>query len=354
MIGFDINMSQEDPFADIIRGYFLREFPRFMAPGKDLLEVLTSILIGSNQVRYGPAPTPEVQVNIRKVLSAATDAKVPIKMLVPWGGRKSKVEVGVDIAEISALKTVTILQERVRQVYAPGLEIAYRVEDVGAYWLFRTEGTANRYSTQEYSKSFSKLLKVLDAGRPFLESDVMDEEGYHELSGKLASLIYDYLSRGNADSLQILRQSGWVGELPKAQSEFYLSRYRRLYPAESADQHLWRLSDYLGGALARVRLGAVAPNHWGSNYIVLAFVPPIPGSPEPLFSKRLYYRTVPLAQCKTHISAWRAKGYLQIGPGNEVTPKIRTWSEVPELIKNKVTLKNENCEVTVEADYQLV
>ena len=117
-------------------------------------------------------------------------------------------------------------------------------------------------------------------------------------------------------------------------------------------------ADYLGGAKARYVLnGRAAPTSCieGDPYIGISFVPPIPGAPVSLFSNTLYYRTVPMKDGRTHIAPWRAKGYLEIGDGDEVKVKVTSWryEVVADLSPAKVELSDRGEVITIDTDYLL-
>lgn len=186
----------------------------------------------------------------------------------------------------------------------------------------------------------------------------MSERQYFDQSEAWRELILSYLlvSRGATDPRRIdemqewkrLAVAGWKGYIPEEQREFYIQRYRRIYPGLSESEYLNKLAAYLGGAITRYELGGTAAPAGVPSYITVSFVPPVPGAPDGLTSRRLYYRTLPAGAARTHIPAWRAKGYLRIHNDNTVTPKLASFGDVPEgLQRCSVILGG----VRVETDY---
>lgn len=109
----------------------------------------------------------------------------------------------------------------------------------------------------------------------------------------------------------------------------------------------------VAGSLARHQLKATGSEEsWGSNFIQLNFAPPAPGTPAAIGDRRVYYRTLPESMTRTHLPAWRARGYLKIN-GNDVTPKIASFSEELGLVPNTVVFSSNGEKVSVQA-HQLI
>lgn len=353
----------DGPYNDTIRGFLIQQFPTVLTDKKDLLEAVSAVILGTNNTRYGPLPPPEVQVGIREVIRKAVAREIPIPALIPWGGRKTHPRVSVDVAEIMALKGMAELAARVAAYYPPGLNLTVRLEDTGALHLFRDEGNVNRASVLEYTASFVHLTEVmglLGTVNPIPESTLMNERAYFEATAQISHHMMSWLVDHEPNAMGALEALGWKGDVPSEQQEFYLSRYRKLYPTESYTCHLRRLADYLAGSLARYKLGGTAaPEELGKGeFITLSYVPPIPGAPASLTQKRVYYRTLPANLARTHIPAWRGKGYLRIGNGN-VVPKITSFGEWRDSLAQtyscptKLTSDDGGASVVVDIDYVL-
>lgn len=120
-------------YNDVICRYFQTEFPSvFKSDMKGTLEILTNLLFGTKEVRYGTLPTPETSVAIRKVLASAIEKQLPIPVLVPFGGRKTNSKALIDIAEVSAIKQLIHLDKLIRTIHPQGLQINIGIEDLGA------------------------------------------------------------------------------------------------------------------------------------------------------------------------------------------------------------------------------
>src|SRR3954471_13125086 len=186
----------EDPYTPQIIRFFQTEFPSVAITSKqDILEILTSILVGTNNTRYGPAPNPESLVVIREVLRKNIAVGAPIPILVPWGGRKTRSDRSIDVAEVAGLKQLSCLQAMVTKYYLPGLSINIRLEDAGANYLYRNEGALSRLAVEKYSSDFQKLVRILNLHfiLPIREGTLMDEEGYKSLANEIVEPMYSYI-----------------------------------------------------------------------------------------------------------------------------------------------------------------
>lgn len=329
---------------------------------EDLLaETIYVIIVGSKELRYGPLPEREVFEDILKVIKDAIHKRLPIPVLVPWGGRKAVVGQQVDIAEISALKQLALVNEMVRQVYHPGLQYSIRVEDLNALWLYRNDSYPLEdilyYEVEHYCTCLESFISLLlpDA-QIALESKTMNRLTYTLKAAAISRLIYHYLKISDRDLLAAKKSKewehlvaiGWKGDIPKEQRDYYRDRYRNLCNADN-EQANKMLADYLAGSKARYDLGGRGnPKSDVNGFIQINFAHPVPGAPEGFFNTTLHYRTIPLSQGRTHIAPWRAKGYFSI-EGGKVSAKVTGWnSEVlGHLQKGEVSISS----IKAQADY---
>lgn len=152
-----------------------------------------------------------------------------------------------------------------------------------------------------------------------------------------------------------LYERGWKGDISKDQKDYYFGRYKSLYNC-SDEEAYQMLADYFGGAKARYDLdGKGVPTSEVDGHIKLSFVPPVPNSPT--HGTTIYYRTMPASSARTHIAAWRGKGYLKID-GNDVTPKLISFNDketLSQLQSGSIVISNKTgLEVEVSTDYLIV
>jgi hypothetical protein len=356
-------------YGELISRYFEEKFPSSFRPNKSsLLEILSEILVGTKDLRVGPLPKPESLVEIRKVIKEAVDRNVPIPVLIPWGGTKPTLGELVDVAEVSALWQLVNLDSIVRMYHQPGLTVNIRIEDTGAYWLYRDldeDWDSITGPIDNYSNSMVDLTRIVRGNsiiHPIKESSLMNTKDYFNRSRLSSEVIFKYLSMSQAfpkdaqytDEYQELMSIGWTGDIPMEQREHYYSMYKKTNSDLSDMEYTRMLADYLGGSLSRHQLHGTAAPKSPFGYIKFSFVPQIPGAPTSMFNNTLYYRTIPASEGRSHIAPWRAKGYLQI-TNNVVKAKITSWNDravISELIPGTVVLTDQDGKdsVTIKTD----
>lgn len=349
-----------------IRNYFNKEFSVVFKPTKsELLEIIGEILVGTKETRFGPIPPPEHLVVVRDVVRQSIEKAIPIPILVPFGGIKGNKTSQLDIAEVSAVKRLVSLDESIKRYYPHGIQANIRVEDLGALWLY---GEGYRKNIQEYSDDFLKLTTILAAGsniHSISEWNLMDTAEYFQLSSKYSSHLFAYLRHteefrnqlGSGVAYEWLANNGWKGEIPFEQRDYYVNTYMKLEPGITREQALKKLADYFGGSKARYDLhGTAAPQTEIGKHIQISYVQPIPGVPQTMFNNTLYYRTLPFSEARSHMPAWRSKGYLKIDPSGKATAKITNWHDndtLEQLVPSSVLLGDDYLHVKVHTDYLL-
>lgn len=367
-----VKLLNEDPYGEIICKYFATSFSKVFTPNsKQLLDILTTILIGDKNTRLGPVPAPEETVEIRKVISYSIENNMPIPILVAWGGVKTVRDANIDMAEIAAIQQLVKLDEAVKTFYPMGTRINVRIEDLGADWIYRGEENISTH-IENYSNALNILADMLtgESNISFIrESLLMDEEIYFAKSKDLSEIIEKIVSRQVLDgnnqnipsTLQVIKAKenlklmGWQGDLPAEQIDHYIGRYKILYPNKQMSEYITMAADYLAGAKVRYDLNGRANPTLNRSFINISFIPPIPGAPASMFNTTLYYRTIPMNQGRTHIAPWRAKGYLEIDSQNNAKVKLTSWSNhevIDALQPVKVEISNGNANtIVVDTDY---
>lgn len=351
-----------DPYVGYINRFFQTEFPTTAEISKpDMLEALTTVIINTNNIRFGPKPSIEGQAAIREVLRNHIALGEPIPILIPWGGRKTLANRGVDVAEAVALKQLNCLQLSVKKYYSPGLTINIRIEDTGALYLYQGEGPEGEAAVERYSSEFQKLVRVLNLSfiNPVRESTLMTTEEYFRVSNEILEPMFGFIAETNAmevphsKNYEKLLTLGWKGLIPMEQREYYWKRYSTQHPGLSTYDATYKLSQYFAGSLARYKLGGTAaPKAINGKYIRLMFVPPVPGAPPSLASRDISYRTIPEKISRNHMPAWRSKGYFKITE-EAAEPRLASFHEDLYLNTRTTTLSRAGEEVTIQTDYLL-
>lgn len=370
-----VKITNEEPYAELICAYIKKQFPRTAEYSpSELIDILSQILIGTKEVRYGCLPSPEHQVVLRQVIREAVEQNRAIPILVPWGSIKSNFSAMLDIAEISAIQQLIQLANVVSEYYIPGVEMVIRVEDTSGYTLFEMEGDQEMIhrNIDHYSADMKTLVKILCPSgniRVQLESSMILSDSFNQCFSDNVRLMEEYLTQSRLmiqfspdkvtelPSYKALKAAGWKGIISHEQRSYYLEAYKRLYQGWDEEKMIRRLSLYFAGAMTRHQLHMTGKQSYWDKFIQLAFIPPIKGLPEGYNYNYVYYRTIPLSCGRTHISPWRAKGYLKIS-GNEVCYKLASFSDTETLEKlspvvMEITDEAHKLSVFISADYYL-
>lgn len=355
---YTLKTNAGNPYSPLIETFISKDFTRRLAAtNPNLVEVITDEILGTKQTRYGPKLGPESLVAIRDVIRKYVAKNEPIPFMIPWGSEKPDGS-GIDIAELAALKTLSCFNARLKAHYEPGIRANIRIEDVSAPYLFHESPDKARENAMHYTHEFVTLVHVLGfAGfiHPVPESTLTGEKQFNLIADDLlphfekALRMYD----GHEDpkAAEVLHAIGWKGGIDPATRDHYLESYAKLYPAHSHSAKLHILARYFASALARHKLKIRGDEKsWEGSFVDLSFMPPVQGT-DGLFGRRVYYRTLPLEFTSNHIAPWRAKGYLQIGNDNTVTPKLASHQERKPYNENFITFEEGTLASTVRADY---
>ena len=364
--------SPDNPYEQYFRNYLIQEFPKGLGvSSEDLLEVLTNIILGTKEIRYGVLPIPEHLVYLRKIIKESIDCKKPLLFLVPFGSIKSSFDKYLDVAEIMAVKRIINLVRAIQEVYVYGVEVSIRVEDISALSLFQMEleKTELKEKVWFYAENFEKLVGILSIKSDHIyvtrESNMPNKDLFDIYANSYKIYFYEYLQEtknivlteenlSKIKSYQTLKEHRWAGVISHDQRNHYIDAYKKLYTDWSEEKMLERLALYFAGSLARKELNMKGNlNTWTTKYIQLAFVPPIKGIPIGYNYNVIYYRTLPLSCARTHIPAWRAKGYFKIND-SEIMPKLISWNEkefISQLIPGILKLESSSCSIDIKTDY---
>ena len=364
-------IKTECEYGDIIRRFLQEQFPaQTLKDCDDILELLTNAIVATGKIRLGSKPTIESLFAIRQHLKAQMESGDPIRFLIPWGSEKPVDLQTVDLAELSALKTLLCLNDRVSSVYGPGIHIRVRVEDASAPALFADKKEQARINAHLYTLSFQSLVRVL-VPEGFIqlvpESTLVTEEDNDKELAKIVPTMIQYITESDRlidehgpysmpefdalESYQALKALGWNGYILPTMRAYYRGVYFRTYGLDPEQSNII-FATYLSQALVRRRLNATGAIDW-TDYIELAFNAPVPGIPKNQHGKRIHYRTLPEKISSFHMPPWRAKGYLAIG--NEgATPRLASWSEQRSYVHNLIELEGPTGSATVRCDYEVI
>jgi hypothetical protein len=355
-----VEVASSIPFAADILKFICHEYPvAAIGDNESIVDNVADEIIGTGQARSGSKPNPESYVAIRQVVRNSVELDRPIPILVPAGPKKPLIGESVDVAEMSALRMLSCLNDRVTKYWSPGVSFRVRLEDVTGWFLEGHVPGVNE-SIATYLQDFEALIDVLELEKvitPVRESSMMEFNDFKALTLEIAEPMGEFVKQtdGGFDNFENLaawkklNELGWKGEIPAEQRNFYRDRFAKLIPDMSPAEIETHMVNYLASTLARVKLGATGVDKDWKGAIQLNFAPPVPGIPRSLVSTRVHYRTAPLGMTKRHVPYWRAKGFLKVN--GEVTVGLSTWFEDLDLERNTVKLRRDEKSVDVRADY---
>ncbi|MDD3265830.1 MAG: hypothetical protein PHC75_01450 [Burkholderiales bacterium] len=324
-----------------------------------LVDTIAQLLIGSKKVRFGKYPSNHCIHAIKEIIHQKIANNEPIPILVPMGPHKTIVNENIDLAEVYALKTLSSLNSRVSKLYSKGLHIYLREEDITGWFLTGTSANV-RESIEKYLANFEMLIRILKYDSfitTFRESQLVNYEDIVALINVYSNPIRNYINDTNYNydnyqeltSYKVLMALGWKGEIPSEQRCFYRERYKRNYPNKSDFEIDEMIVDYLSISFAKSQFGALVPKHIKNDFIQLTFAPPIPGIPQDIACRRIYYRILPVNISRMHLPFWRAKGFLNLSE-EEPNLAINNWDDQDKFYRHMIQLSRESDTVVLTAD----
>lgn len=322
-----------DPYTKSIEHFIAHEFPQ-LSSGKteNVMESIMTEFLGTKQVRIGPRPKPESEVLMRTVVRNAVDAGQPIPILMASAAVKVPIGESMDVAELSALRMLANLQERVKRHYAPGTNMVIRMEDLTEYAISATVPHIREHVGQ-YTSTMRNLVLALGYQSwllPLEESAMMNEENFLQRVEYFAQCFKNYLdfTDGNetmpmekvGDNARELKFAGWKNGVSKDMRDYLRSRYRKLYPETPESEHNGIMGTYLACILVRRQMNGMGMT---GERLEIGFAAALPDTP--LTNTRVYYRTVPLSQSSLHMPYWNAKGFFKINQQGEPRISLGPW-----------------------------
>jgi hypothetical protein len=315
---------------EMVDRLMLHEFPgAAVSTAESAVDVISEIFMGTRVTRLAGLPNPESQVRIRAIIRDAIAQHKQIPVIVAAGPKKGSSG-QIDLAELSAMRTLSCLQASVQPYYAPGFSFRVRLEDATGIFL---EGKEAIPHMQRYCMDFIKLCGILNkrltrpeaestsafppasALMPILESrSAAPTEKFLAIAEDMTPAFREALVTGDDTAIARL---GWRGGIANGWKSFLSDRYSKIYPTMSEDHWLWMGAKYLSATLAKslLRMKGGDPS-WcidGNKNLEISFAPPAPGAPA--ISSRVYYRTMSTKHTKIHVPFWRGKGFFRLVEG---------------------------------------
>ena len=280
-------------------------------------EQIVRILEGTKKVRFGAGLTPENFEHAREVVRRYMDICEPIHFVTLWGPVKG-YEPGIyetpDVGDLLALRRYALLNETVRSIHEPGINVTIHPEDSGKIARHSHCGKdtirALRVSMGQYDFEMRELIDVL--GADFIswvpESEAFTSIGvtqdqFNRQVEKNFRLFHDYWNASTSidqvlweglPEYSALQEMGWRGVLPKAQRDCYLQRAASHRSLCTTGNETFDACMYVSAAFSRHQLGLIQPkasDEQGPIPVFKATFVPLPkGAPEQLKRGRFDYK----------------------------------------------------------------
>lgn len=225
-------MSAANSYTDLIKQFLFEEVPGSMKPTKGMIfEAVSSEILGTKQRRFGPMPSPEVQVMVRNAIVNCED--VPIQFFMPWGASKQDDGAPIDILEFFALKQLLCLKEALAKHNVQS-NFTFRLEDLTDRYLLDpfSDNPRSPRSNQisNYVNNFQSLQRTM-LKQPLTHArtestDVLSYNNFRDRAESFFPTFANYL-RG-ALKVSALQRIGWQGDIPQEQRDYYYEAYRKL------------------------------------------------------------------------------------------------------------------------------
>jgi len=348
--------------AEEIVSFFKKDFPQKPILNESQIEAILNELIGTRKIRIGSVPNDNSQEALRKIISYYISINQSIPVLVPAATMKLMVNEGVDIAKISAIKTMAGLHKRVSAHYKPSLSYTIRLEDVTG-WYLEDDTISTRQSMITYMEQFETLIKIFNYDsfiHTLRENTITTRDIFFATALSLESYFVELINAsdhaeitGSKVKIPIkLLNHGWIGSLPKEQLSFYRARCRKIYPDTDNGAIDQLVAKYFSSLLTHDILGISGINSDWNGYIKLSFTPLVPGTPSSLVLNKIYYRTIPSNLYRHNIPFWRARGFFII-KNKIVKPALANWTEVLDLHPCQTTISRGYRTITLPTNYLL-
>lgn len=322
-------------YEKLIDKFLYTEFPYRPVATQVRFEAIFDAIIGTKQLRYGPRPSPEVQVAVRDIIRASNDQ---LHFFIPWASRKQDDSATVDVLEFMAIKQLSTLRE---QLLSFGLDsqFHFRLEDATDAMLFdEYPGWPAHDRIDQYRSKLESLIgHMLPGSLVRRETELVEFGEFKTTAVRIAEQLLVYW-RGGPRPLFLLH------DFSANQLRYFDHLYAGLYPADTEDERSRRLGMYFACAFARRQLDAHGlPDE---PFIFLTFSHPIPD--DPVSNNRMHYRTLPDRFTHTHKAPWLARGYFEINETNgSIVPRFRSDAVEPDIVHGEVTWQG----VDLCADY---
>lgn len=316
-----------------LRGYACMDNNQFMIPKESQIsEKITKILFGSKKNRFGTAPTIDEIAFMHDRVDNYVAQDRPIEMQLLWGVLKGygldQQRETADMLDLLGLKRFACLNEQVKQVYSPGLDVSVILEDISEEVIagdyLNVKNLIGPYANS--LKNLASVMEITPGVNIVMESEIMARKGitqeFHmEKADGIAQLIQQYwnasqnISPEKWESLpeyKALEEAGWKGTIPPEMREHYLCRAQTERPDSEEDVRIWSICKYFGNSLARYSVGLfTGDDPEGPQPVRASLAPHAVGASKSLRVGRVEYKLMDDKKSNTSVPPWAGYSYMR-------------------------------------------
>jgi len=334
-----------------------------------VINSIVDILVGSLKTRIGPEPDKEQRKLFCDIINFYVQANIPIDTILTWGPKKffnGQEENHIDLSEILSFQTLMLLNNKIKSVYTPGLQIYLFIENFEGKFI---EGDHLENIFDSYISELEKLVKILRMSKIIriirTQDLILVNYNFEELTAQLKK-NYDCLSKywleseklgidssEKLESYKKIEELGWFEKIGHDTRDYYIGRLNKILG--DTKTHLQKVDmtvRLLACVLVHRQYDLFKINN-KSEPVKLSFLK-ISGGPKKLMNGRIDVRTIPTNISKSHISPWSAKGCLRM-KNNKILPVLRRYNEVMKNQKNlndgEITIEGSNLKISLKTNF---
>ena len=334
-----------------------------------VINSIVDILVGSLKTRIGPEPDKEQRKLFCDIINFYVQANIPIDTILTWGPKKffnGQEENHIDLSEALSFQTLMLLNNKIKSVYTPGLQIYLFIENFEGKFI---EGDHLENIFDSYIGELEKLVKILRMSKIIriirTQDLILVNYNFEELTAQLKK-NYDCLSKywleseelgiDNSEKLESykkIEKLGWFEKIGHDTRDYYIGRLNKILG--NTKTHLQKVDmtvRLLACVLVHRQYDLFKINN-KSEPVKLSFLK-ISGGPKKLMNGRIDVRTIPTNISKNHISPWSSKGCLRM-KNNKILPVLRRYNEVMKNQKNlndgEITIEGSNLKISLKTNF---
>jgi len=334
-----------------------------------VINSIVDILVGSLKTRIGPEPDKEQRKLFCDIINFYVQANIPIDTILTWGPKKffnGQEENHIDLSEVLSFQTLMLLNNKIKSVYTPGLQIYLFIENFEGKFI---EGDHLENIFDSYIGELEKLVKILRMSKIIriirTQDLILVNYNFEELTAQLKK-NYDCLSKywleseelgiDNSEKLESykkIEKLGWFEKIGHDTRDYYIGRLNKILG--NTKTHLQKVDmtvRLLACVLVHRQYDLFKINN-KSEPVKLSFLK-ISGGPKKLMNGRIDVRTIPTNISKNHISPWSSKGCLRM-KNNKILPVLRRYNEVMKNQKNlndgEITIEGSNLKISLKTNF---